>query len=131
MTSAKSAAKPLRFESAQGPSCRRAGRNAPLLAYGGALAISAKVDFKCVPREVTAIVIPTAIPAAIKPYSKDVPPEVIVAKSFDGLEHGNLALPEAPTHGGRVELEPAAVVTKRSKRAHDGRDRHLAMFPLR
>ena len=75
MTSAKSAAKPLRFESAQGPSCRRAGRNAPLLAYGGALAISAKVDFKCVPREVTAIVIPTAIPAAIKPYSKDVPPE--------------------------------------------------------
>jgi hypothetical protein len=38
------------------------------------------VDFNCEPREVTAIVIPIAIPAAIKPYSMAVLPESFSAK---------------------------------------------------
>jgi hypothetical protein len=46
-----------------------------LLASGDELIRLAKVDFNCVPREAAAMVIPTAIPAAIRPYSKDVPPE--------------------------------------------------------
>jgi hypothetical protein len=33
-----------------------------------------KVDFSCAPTETTTILSPTAIPAAIKPYSSEVPP---------------------------------------------------------
>jgi hypothetical protein len=39
------------------------------------------VDFKCEPREVTAMVIPIAIPAAIKPYSTDVFPASLLPNS--------------------------------------------------
>jgi hypothetical protein len=48
------------------------------------LAMSAKfemVDFTCEPKELTAMVIPIAIPAAIKPYSIDVFPESLSANS--------------------------------------------------
>jgi hypothetical protein len=48
------------------------------------LAMSAKfemVDFTCEPNELTAMVIPIAIPAAIKPYSMAVLPESFLART--------------------------------------------------
>jgi hypothetical protein len=47
-------------------------------------AMSAKfemVDFTCEPKELAAIVIPIAIPAAIKPYSMAVLPEAFLART--------------------------------------------------
>jgi hypothetical protein len=84
-------------ESAQGPSCRLAGRNdAVPFAYGGAPAISAKVDFNCVPRETTTMLIPTAIPAAIKPYSREVPPASSLPNC--SVRSSTVILPWRPCH---------------------------------
>jgi hypothetical protein len=43
------------------------------------------VDFTCEPRELTAMVIPIAIPAAIKLYSIDVLPAPLLLNSFESL----------------------------------------------
>jgi hypothetical protein len=43
------------------------------------------VDFTCEPRELTAMLIPIAIPAAIKPYSIDVFPEPLLLNPFESF----------------------------------------------
>jgi hypothetical protein len=43
------------------------------------------VDFTCEPRELTAMVIPIAIPAAIKLYSMDVLPAPLLLNPFENL----------------------------------------------
>jgi hypothetical protein len=43
------------------------------------------VDFTCEPRELTAMVIPIAIPAAIKPYSIDVLPAPLSPNLFESF----------------------------------------------
>ena len=62
--------------SPQGRSFTRAGcPNAVLFAGNVPPDICARLDFNCAPRETIAIVRPTAIPAAIRLYSIEVPPE--------------------------------------------------------